>query len=76
MLPLPVLVVEDVEMALRLYAQMQATGSLSGLHVYFCPDSLLMAVPPLQALYRCEANDNGIVTAIRINMIEKNNPKE
>lgn len=71
MLPLPVLVVEDVEMALRLYAQMQATGSLSGLHVYFCPDSLLMAVPPLQALYRCEAEDDGKVAAIRTDITEE-----
>ncbi len=68
LLPLPVLVVEDVEMALRLYAQMQATESLSGLHVYFCPDSLLMAVPPRQALHRCETDDDGKVTVVRTDM--------
>ena len=65
MLPLPVLVVEDIAMALRFYMQMQTTEPLSGLHVYFCPDSLLMAVPPLQALYRCETDGDGKVVAMR-----------
>lgn len=69
MIPLPVLVVEDIQMALELYSLMQSTESLSGLHVYFCPDSLLMAVPPLAALYRCEADDDGKVTAVRIKLI-------
>lgn len=72
----PILVVEDISMMIELYAQTQASESLSALHVYFCPDSLLMAVPPLQALYRCEVNDNGKVTAIRTNIIENANPKE
>lgn len=71
MLPLLVLAVEDIAMALKLYAQMQAVESLSSLHVYFCPDSLLMAVPPLQALYRCETDDDGKVTAVRTDMTEE-----
>lgn len=77
-LPLPVLVVEDIEMALKLYAQMQAAEPLSVLHVYFCPDSLLMAVPPLRALYRCEADDGGKVTVVRIDITGKicGNPNE
>lgn len=75
-LPLPVLLVEDIAMVLNLYAQMQTMNTLSKLYVYFCPDSLLMTVPPLQALHRCETNDNGKVIAIRINMIEKNNSEE
>lgn len=71
MLPLLVLAVEDITMALKLYVQMQAVESLSSLHVYFCPDSLLMAVPPLQALYRCETDDEGKVTAVRTDMTEE-----
>lgn len=76
MLPFPILVVEDISMALNLYAQMQAAEPLSGLHIYFCPDSLLMAVPPLQALYRCETDDDGKVIAIRINLAEMNDPEK
>lgn len=76
MLPLPILVVEDIAMALGLFAQMQEAETLSELHIYFCPDSLLMAVPPLRALYRCETDDNGKVTAIRINIAENVNPEE
>ena len=71
MFPLPVLLVADIEMVLGLYAQIQTMNSLSGLHVYFCPDSLLMAVPPLQALYLCKADDAEKIVAIRTNMIGK-----
>nr|WP_289766746.1 hypothetical protein [uncultured Acetatifactor sp.] len=68
MLPLPVLLVEDIEMALQLYVQMQAAESLSGLHAYFCPDSLLMAVPPLQTLHQCKTDGDGKVVAIRTDL--------
>lgn len=67
-LPFPVLAVEDIAMALELYSQMHAMESLSSIHVYFCPDNLLMTVPPLQALYRCETDEEGKVTVARIDM--------
>lgn len=66
LIPFPVLLVEDLTMALSLYARMQGTESLSGMSVYFCVDSLLMAYPPLQAIYRCETDENGKVSAARI----------
>lgn len=67
-LPLPVLLVENITMATSLYAKMQSMESLAGFHVYFCPDSLLTAYPPLQALYRCETNEDEKVTAVRIDL--------
>lgn len=69
-LPLPVLLVEDIAMAAALYARIHGMESLSGITVYFCPDSLLMVYPPLQALYRCEAGEDGKVTAVRV-ILEK-----
>lgn len=68
LMPLPVLLVEDITMALTIYSQMQTIESLSELHLFFCPDSLIMAVPPLQALHWCKEDDNGKVTAVRIDM--------
>lgn len=65
LVPLPVLLVEDIAMAVSLYAEMHGMESLPGLTVYFCPDSLLMAYSPLQALYRCEVTEEGKVTAVR-----------
>lgn len=65
LMPLPVLLVEDITMALTIYSQMQTVESLSELHLFFCPDSLIMAIPPLQSLYRCEVDNDGKVTAVR-----------
>ncbi len=57
-------------MAAALYAKIHGIESLCGITVYFCPDSLLMVYPPLQALYRCEAREDGKVTAVRV-ILEK-----
>lgn len=46
-IPLPVLLAEDIAMAVSLYAKMHGMNALSGLTEYFCPDSLLIAYPPL-----------------------------
>lgn len=66
--PFPVLMVENLSMALALYARMQGMDSLAGLPVYFCTDGLLMVYPPLQALYQCETGEDGKVRAVRIEM--------
>lgn len=67
-IPFPILVVEDISMIIEFYAQMQTAESLSGLHVYFSPDTLLMAVPPLQALYGCKTDDDEKLIAVRMDM--------
>ena len=68
LLPLPILLVEDIAMAISLYAKMHGMESLLGFTVYFCPDSLLMVYSPLQALYRCEVTEDGKVTAVRVKL--------
>lgn len=65
LLPLPVLLVENIGMATALYAKMSGVEAPAGFPAYFCPDSLLMAYPPLQALYRCETGEDRKVTAVR-----------
>ena len=64
--PFPVLQMEDLSMALTLFARMQGMDSLAGLPVYFCMDSLLMVYPPLQTLYQCEVCEDGKVRAVRL----------
>lgn len=68
LLPLPVLLVENINMATTLYAKIYSMETLAGFSVYFCPDSLLLAYPPLQALYRCEISEDGKVTAVRMGL--------
>lgn len=70
LLPMPVILVEDITMAITLYTKMQNLESLSVLTVYFCPDSLLMVHPPLEALYRCEVGEEGQISAVRVRLIE------
>lgn len=66
LIPFPVLLVEDLAMALALYARMQGIDSLVRLSVYFCVDGLLMVYSPLQSLYQCEVCENGKVRAVRL----------
>ena len=66
LIPLPVFLVENITMAISLYAQMIRMEPFPNFPVYFCPDSLLMVYPPLRAVYRCETNDDGKITAVRM----------
>ena len=66
LIPLPVFLVENITMAISIYARMISMASFPGFPVYFCPDTLLMTYPPLRAVYRCETNDDGKITAVRM----------
>lgn len=66
LIPFPVVLVEDLTMALTLYARIRSMESLTGMPVYFCVDSLLMIYPPLQAVYQCEVCEDGKIKAVRI----------
>lgn len=63
-IPFPVLIVENMEMAVTLFSCLQAQEN--PLSVYFCPESLLMVYPPFSSIYRCEADEDGRVKAVRL----------
>ncbi|MFG6324511.1 MAG: hypothetical protein K1W41_25050 [Lachnospiraceae bacterium] len=63
-IPFPVLVVENLVMAVRLFAVLQAQEN--PLSFYFCPENLLMLYPPFASVYRCEADEEGKVKAVRL----------
>lgn len=63
-IPFPVLVVENLMMAVSLFAVLQAQEN--PLSVYFCPENLLMLYPPFSSIYRCEADEQGKVKAVRL----------
>ncbi len=65
-IPFPVLVVENMAMAVSLFACLQAQEN--PLCVYFCPESLLMLYPPFETIYRCETDEGGRIKAIRLTM--------
>jgi len=67
-IPFPVLIVENMAMAVSLFACLQAQEN--PLSVYFCPESLLMVYPPFSAIYQCEADDDGRVKAVRLEIEE------
>ncbi len=65
-IPFPMLVVENLVMAVRLFAFLQAQEN--PLSFYFCPENLLMLYPPFSSVYRCEADEEGKVKAIRLSI--------
>lgn len=65
-IPFSVLVVENMVMAVRLFTVLQAQEN--PLSVYFCPENLLMLYPPFSSIYRCEADEDGRVKAVRLEM--------
>lgn len=68
-IPFPVLVVENMAMAISLFACLQVQEN--PLSVYFCPESLLMLYTPLEAIYRCEADDDGQLKALRLEIVDR-----
>ena len=65
-IPFPILVVESMVMAVELFAVLQAQEN--PLSFYFCPENLLMLYPPFSSIYRCEADEDGRVKAVRLEM--------
>lgn len=65
-IPFPVLVVENMAMAVSLFSILLAQEN--PISVYFCPESLLMLYAPFASIYRCEADDEGRIKAIRLDM--------
>lgn len=65
-IPFPVLVVENMAMAISLFSVLQAQEN--PLPVYFCPESLLMLYAPFSAIYQCEADEEGRIKAVRLDM--------
>ena len=63
--PFVVFLVENLSMALTLYTHIQEVPLLQSFPLYFCSDSLLVSYPPLDAMYSCETNEDGYLTAIR-----------
>lgn len=63
--PFVICLTENLSMALTLYAGILEIPLLQGFPIYFCPDSLLISCPPLDAIYSCEAEADGHLTAIR-----------
>lgn len=63
-IPFPVLVVENVAMAVSLFSILQVQEN--PLSVYFCPENLLMLYAPFSSIYRCEADDEGRIKAVRL----------
>ncbi|MCH5248310.1 MAG: hypothetical protein J1E98_00180 [Lachnospiraceae bacterium] len=63
--PFVIFLVENLSMALTLYSHMQEEPLLQSFSVYFCPDSLLVSYPPLDAIYSCRTEEDGHLTAIR-----------
>lgn len=64
--PFPILIVENVSMAITLFSRLQAQEN--PLSVYFCPESLLMLYGPLEAIYRCETDEMGTIKAVRLSV--------
>ena len=62
--PFPVLIVENMAMAVSLFSRMQAQDNPSD--VFFCPESLLMLYAPLEAIYRCVTDEMGKIKAVRL----------
>lgn len=63
-IPFPVLVVENMAMAISLFSILQAQEN--PLSVYYCPESLLMLYAPFSSIYRCEADEEGRIKAVRL----------
>lgn len=63
--PFVICLTENLSMALTLYAGILEIPLLQSFPIYFCPDSLLVSCPPLDAVYSCEAGEDGHLTAIR-----------
>ena len=63
--PFVIFLVENLSMALTLYSHIQEVPLLQSFPIYFCPDSLLVSYPPLDAIYSCETSEDGHLTAVR-----------
>lgn len=63
--PFVIFLTENLSMALTLYSHIQEAPLLESFPIYFCPDSLLISYPPLDAIYSCETEEDGHLTAIR-----------
>lgn len=63
--PFVIILTENLAMAMALYSHMQGVPLLENFPIYFCPDSLLMSCPPLDAIYSCKVEEDGHLTAIR-----------
>lgn len=63
--PFVIFLTENLSMALTLYSHMQEDPLLQSFPLHFCPDSLLISYPPLEAVYSCETDENGHLTATR-----------
>lgn len=68
LLPFPMAVVENIAMAVTLYACLP--DSERSRPLYFCPESLLLLYPPLSSIYRCEEDETGKVKAVRLENID------
>ena len=66
LIPFPVLIVENIAMAIRLFSCLLTQEN--PLSVYFCPESLLMLYPPFSSIYRCEVTEDGKVKAVRLSI--------
>ncbi len=64
-LPFVIFLTENLSMALTLYTHIREIPLLQNFPIYFCPDSLLVSYPPLEAIYSCETKEDGHLTAIR-----------
>lgn len=63
-IPFPVLVVENVAMAVSLFSILQVQEN--PLSVYYCPENLFMLYAPFSSIYWCEADDEGRIKAVRL----------
>lgn len=63
--PFVIFLVENLSMALTLYSNVQEEPLLQNFPIYFCPDSLLVSYPPLDAIYSCRTEEDGHLTAVR-----------
>lgn len=64
-LPFVIFLTENLSMTLTLYTHIREIPLLQNFPIYFCPDSLLVSYPPLDAIYSCETNEDGNLTAVR-----------
>lgn len=64
-IPFVIFLVENLSMALTLYTHIQEVPLLQSFPIYFCPDSLLVSYPPLDAIYSCEVDEREQIIAIR-----------
>lgn len=65
-IPFPVLVVENMAMAVSLFSILQIQEN--PLSVYYCPENLLMLYAPFSSIYRCEADEEGRIKTVRLDM--------